>query len=144
MRTTLLRFGFALVAALDLGCLNADPLPFHAPEAGLPDAEDDAPSDAPDPKAVCRECIEAPLDPGPGCSDQYLACAANEKCLVIFECVLAKGCTSAPTQPEIINCALPCVAEAGAVNVGDPAVMLILPIAPCVLGPCKAACGGSP
>jgi hypothetical protein len=132
------------MATLSFGCLDVDPLPFHAPpEAGDLDVEEDASSDA-DLRAVCRQCIEAPVDPGPGCGDQYLACAANEKCLAIFECVLAKGCTSGATQPDIINCALPCVAETGAVNVGDPAVMLILPIAPCVLGPCKPACGGSP
>ena len=148
MRTTLLRLGFALIAmftTFSLACLDVDPLPFHyPPEAGVPEGGDDASSDGVGPNAACRECIEASASPGPGCSDQYLACVANEKCLAIFECVLATGCTSRTTQPEIINCALPCVAETGAVNVGDPAVMLILPIAPCVLGPCKPACGVNP
>lgn len=146
MRTTLLRFGMALIATFSLGCLDVDPLPFYPRDAGTMDvgSVDDAGEDAPDPKAVCRACIETPNDPGPGCGDQYQACFANDKCVLIFECVLAKGCTSAPTQPEIINCALPCVSEAGGVNIGDPAVQLILPIAPCVLGVCKPACGVSP
>lgn len=153
MRTILLRLGFTLLATSSLRCLDVEPLPFYPRDAGASDigggggeddASEDADPDAPDPKALCRACIQTPNSPGPGCGDQYQACFANEKCVLIFECVLAKGCTSRPTQPEIINCALPCVSEAGGVNIGDPAVQLILPIAPCVLGPCKPSCGVGP
>ncbi|GAC1543903.1 MAG: hypothetical protein NVS3B10_08060 [Polyangiales bacterium] len=126
-------------------CLNVDPVDFHPPPdsaVALDTAvgeSSDADADAP---LGCRECVERPDDPGPGCGDEVKACRDEPKCSLILDCIYATGCFYLKTRKDFIVCAIPCAAEAGVVTTADPVVGLGIAVATCADGKCRAFCGG--
>ena len=129
------------------GCINADPSPFlnldASPPIMRPDVVRDTADDV-DPQAVCRACLTAPEDPGPGCGSIISACVADEKCNLVYECGFRRDCWSLPTPTDIFNCGFPCFAEAGITSINDPSVPLVQPLSPCVTTACQSACGVTP
>jgi hypothetical protein len=137
---------FASAVATMMGCVDATPSDFTVPDAGAGGGRADVdygdlPPDAiPDPNALCRACLEAPEDPGPGCAGPHAACMADEKCASIYECAFMKDCWSIGEQGPIIICTLPCYQAVGITSPMDPVVALTSPILGCVLGPCAPVC----
>src|SRR5689334_18846127 len=122
-RCTLVLIG--IFAGLFGGCLDASPVNIAAQDAGLvieaSAGDGTLPPDA-YPHPECRACIAADPDPGPGCGDKIVNCAATEHCLDIYECAYGLGCVTKPTQPESIACALPCAAALKLFDVNDPSI----------------------
>jgi hypothetical protein len=134
-----------------LGCVDATPSTF--PDAGAgggrpppPDVDygDLAPDEIPDPVAVCKACLEAPEDPGPGCGMPYSACYGNTQCASIFDCGFETSCFVLPSQGEIIVCSLPCFFKFGVTSPSDPIVMLTQPLLDCLIAKCSLPCRGIP
>jgi len=133
-----------------LGCIDATPSDFSVPDAGAggqPDVDySDLPADAipPGPIEVCRACLGAPEDPGPGCATGYDPCMAHEQCSKILACVLEKGCFAAPTLSESNICSFPCFVSNGVSTLDDPVIAIASPVGNCAYGICRPACGVAP
>ena len=148
MRTAVYSILATLLAASLPGCINADPSTFPGLVDGgapvtRPDVMRDTPEDV-DPRSICRACLAAPEDPGPGCEAANTACVTDEKCNIVYECAFRLDCLSLPTQVDIINCSIGCFGEAGITSPTHPSVALATAITTCVLGQCQPACGVSP
>jgi hypothetical protein len=132
-----------------LGCVDATPSDFTVPDAGSggqPDVDyGDLPPDAiTDPIEICRACLAAPEDPGPGCATGYNACMAIEQCMKIVNCYLEAGCAQKPTMAEANGCALPCFVSNGVSSLDDPIIPIATPVGACATAACHPACGGTP
>jgi hypothetical protein len=124
------------------GCLSVDPADFHvAPrDSSVPDtivAETSSDGDAP---LTCRQCIERPDDPGPGCGTEVEKCRASAKCKQVYDCVYANDCWSHSVESEFIACGFPCAVEAGIISTDDPDVQAAIAIARCELKACAGIC----
>jgi hypothetical protein len=157
-RSTLLAVSLgAVVCAALVACLDLTPLIYEAapPEAGPhptadagPDvvqpgdaaADGDAVVDV-DNRPPCVQCITAPDDASPpGCDTEIQACQDSPVCLQIYECALASGCFEQPSFRDLVNCGLPCAAEAGVVSSQDPSLLLVYNVAVCAQANCNAPC----
>ena len=106
------------------------------------DYGDLAPDEIPDPVAVCKACLEAPEDPGPGCATAHANCYGVEQCASIFDCGFETNCYALPSQGEIIVCAIPCFVKFGVSSPSDPVTMLTQPLLTCLIDKCSLPCRG--
>lgn len=158
VRSTLLVASLgALVCAALAACLDLTPLIYEAapPETGPPPSSDagldvvdlgDAAVDGDafvdvDNRPPCVRCITTPDDASsPGCADEIAACRASPVCDQIYLCALANHCFEQPSFRDLVNCGLPCAAEAGVVSSQDPALLLVYNVAVCAQANCNAPC----
>ena len=139
------RIGLLALLATACACLSVEPVDFHAagkdtsvPEAPPPpEGGADGDVDAP---LTCRECIEAPNAPGPGCGTEVAACLASTKCTEIYACLFELNCWAIAVRRDFIVCGLPCAIEAGVASVDDPEVKLAISIAECAIANCGTFC----
>jgi hypothetical protein len=129
---------FACLAALGvaLACVDTSPLdyeeppPVVLPEGGAGDGQA---------ASACRECVvgETSL-----CPEAYQACASDERCAQLLECILTTGCLALPQIQDRIPCSQPCFDEIGLNTQTDPVIGLVLPINVCTQddGPCGPSC----
>jgi hypothetical protein len=144
----------AIVGGAAAACLDLTPYIYEAAPPGPPPSEDagvdagvadvaidgDAFVDV-DNRPPCVRCINLPDDAAPpGCADEIAACLANPACNSVYYCAVANGCFQEPSFRDIVNCGLPCVADAGIVQSNDPAVTLIYYVAVCAQANCNGPC----
>jgi hypothetical protein len=133
------RLIFVALAVLPSACLD---LPIHRitkeiPPLVTPDAGDDS---GVDPTAVCRACIAAPEDPGPGCKTPHDVCIANGMCKAMIECAFADHCFLGPRR-DFLTCAIPCLTKAGVDNMNAEILMSASSLFQCLAnGPCGEFC----
>jgi hypothetical protein len=88
----------------------------------------------------CQNCIQQPDTPGPGCSTELTACLVDPTCTFVWKCVVGSGCLLAQTGNEVIDCADPCVIEAGLSSDTTGPGLLVANLAVCAFeGPCAEA-----
>jgi hypothetical protein len=156
LRTTLLLSSVAAIAGgAAAACLDLTPYLYEAApdsgpppsydagvDAGLADVEIDGDAFVDvDNRPPCVRCLNTPDDAAaPGCADEIEACLENAACASVYTCAVANGCFQQPSFRDIVNCGLPCVAEAGIYQSSDPAVTLIYNVAVCAQGNCNGPC----
>ncbi|MET0593683.1 MAG: hypothetical protein ABW133_13350 [Polyangiaceae bacterium] len=105
--------GLFLVAVAATGWCGCLEMPISIVEkTGGPIVSLDAGPDAEDHLTVCLRCIQAPEEPGPGCSIPYTACVENEQCKLILECGIQMGCFQGPRK-GFLACGLGCLMAGG-------------------------------
>jgi hypothetical protein len=126
-----------LAVALISACVDTSPIAFDGFDAGTTDVAADGHALA----ESCRQCVQAPDEPGPGCAALWAECVAEPRCEVMAECAIDRGCLSLHTVDERTACSLPCADMVGGVTSGgDPIVPLILRLNVCSLDACRDAC----
>ena len=124
-------------------CLSVEPIDFQprVRDAAHPDTQiaevSDADADAP---PTCRECIESPDVPGPGCATEVASCRASAKCKQIYECLFEAGCWATSVRKDFIICGLPCAIDAGVVSETDPDALAAIAVAECADPKCGTYC----
>lgn len=119
-------------------CDDLSPLPYFpppAPDAALLDGSVDGAA-----VAACRECIEQ----GP-CASGYAACSGAPKCKIAVDCVTSTDCwrsVDVTNITQLPQCALDCLARAGASSSQDPGITSAVGLFACVSDParCFDAC----
>ena len=127
------RWSWALVAIAFVGtaCLDLTPTVIGVAEGGHDGASEEA-------QTACRECVLAAHEPGPGCGDEFAACALNDTCARIIACSFDDLCYGS-TIKSYLACSAPCQSLLPAVD--DPAVPFLLSFYNCATsGSCAAAC----
>ena len=82
----------------------------------------------------CFECADN------YCEDKLLACANDEKCLALVQCVLGKGCVTSGSDYDML-CVLGCGLENGITSPSDPSAALAMDVGPCAVENCSEECG---
>ena len=152
MRAMTFRIMIFPLASVAVSCVTVDPIDFHPRmrDASILDTHpvevdatqnDGDEADVRDAAApTCRECVEAPNVPGPGCNDQVAACKASPKCAQLYECLYTAGCWVFDVRKDFILCGLPCAIEAGVIAETDPEAVLAIGVVECAAPKCGAYC----
>jgi hypothetical protein len=121
-----------VISSVAIGaCLDFTPLPAVPRDAGGP--PDVVASDVADDTSACRSCVESPA-----CADQFGACFATPKCVVMFECGARQDCYVAGA--DLVACLSICGQEAALTGSTDPAVAPFLTLYQCATANCASSC----
>jgi hypothetical protein len=130
---------FVAMAVLPSACLE---MPVHRitktenPIVDLDAGDDGGPSAA----ELCRACIAAPEDPGPGCKTPHDVCMANGMCKAMIQCAFDDRCFLGP-QRNFLTCAIPCLEKAGVDNMNAEVLTTASTLFQCLAnGPCGNFC----
>jgi hypothetical protein len=123
------------VLAAPAACLDATPIFVAPPDASVDDAGAETSL-----AEACRQCIEAPDTPGPGCGKEMQACDQLPGCKAAIECTFAAGCFTLGSASKVVVCGLPCATEAGILTGTDPAIPAATNVFNCSTTTCAPAC----
>jgi hypothetical protein len=125
----------SVVAAALVGCLDMPILQVEKRKIPV-----DAGEDAIDRDTLCRNCLAAPEDPGPGCKIPYDACMANEKCNLVVGCGFETGCFVG-SRRGFVGCGIPCLSKSGVLTGNDDVLTLASTLFQCFsAGECSNRC----
>jgi hypothetical protein len=112
----------------------------HVSKTDNPVVVPDAGEDGADPLEVCRACLAAPEEPGPGCKTTYDACVGEPPCKLMIQCAFDERCLLGP-QKGFFACALPCLDKAGVKTSDDKIISFASNLFQCLAnGPCGDVC----
>jgi hypothetical protein len=130
---------FIAVAALASACLEMPVTRLSKTENPIvgQDAGEDA---GPGPLEICKACVAAPEDPGPGCKTPYDTCMREPKCGRMIQCAFDDGCFLGPRR-GFLGCGLSCLTKAGVETSDDTVLTPASNLFQCLAnGPCGDLC----
>jgi hypothetical protein len=113
---------------LPSACLDVTPL-FVAPK--------DASTGVPE--ASCSGCVTRPSEEG-GCGADIDKCRQDPACGPVYACTERFACLDKPGIDDKLQCALPCLIDAGITTIEDPVVQLLLGVVRCGQERCAIPC----